>query len=965
MRKELKFGAWNRAKNDQFFTQLEEWEQYVFEEYKGYVKDANFESITKHSVNMKGMLDALPANVRNRLIGQYKSIIGFDGYMEEAQKMDAFRVLKEGVAPARNVKVDPSQLKGPDAHPLAFIYNRFFVQGEGTSDAPFNIGKNILRSQYLRGIMDSSTNGSKLTAGQKVMVFDTETSGLPYGSVRGSKQHFPDVRQISAAIMDVDSSGQLGAPNLVFDEHFTTARMQLGHLATGGTKTTRMDKAIEKLFMGGKKFRNKLPGEGEDFVNALRPFLQQMIDSDVLVGQNVQFDIDQIFGGLSRTRAYLNNEGGFGDLLDQARDSVMKHGKIRDTLEIARVQLHDIDVAKEIRFAGNRATRHSIENLMLQSNLPDLLRKDMGEQQLLDLLGSTRGSGSMHAAEVDTRIEGYLYKYLTEGRLISKAAKLDAVGSQIREAVLKSYAPTPISNIADISHIDKKLFAAMVAEGDSIRVMDANGANMDISGMRADELHSMLSGPGAKHASYRVTPLEQEIFSTRRNMDISDNVDDARLTMRQGQFRRWAGTEEEYAGFLNRFATLFRRGIRPSDESFRSLQNNLAREGVPFAGISMPERWLTSGLARASVLDGPTRRALGENLTGKVASFAEDLGISRFALWDQAYISPGSGRNITLPIEILQAAEEAGVLSSKLSNTMRPLGEEAQMLSLSAFETGSGKKIVNLTYNFGEEGEAKALSTWLGNMKMSDEVAGKSLSSYGFSPTKLRDIVAALPESGAKHGIGVARLGGRAGEVAYSLLEDFHQGMLRDVDKIPMRVGWMGTKGRVAEVGAVVLDRFMDSGAKQDYSADLSRAAKRQVGMERAITKKGMLEAAQLAAKTGRPEMVERSMQAYNVVKKKLPIIGGIAALTIGGYYLGKKRHEQNKYDVALEQMSYESQKDYDSYRETMGLPQAQAKRIMDPLATAGVVGNLDRSKTGHTQMGLAGKYSDLYVGAI
>jgi len=44
------------------------------------------------------------------------------------------------------------------------------------------------------------------------------------------------------------------------------------------------------------------------------------------------------------------------------------------------------------------------------------------------------------------------------------------------------------------------------------------------------------------------------------------------------------------------------------------------------------------------------------------------------------------------------------------------------------------------------------------------------------------------------------------------------------------------------------------------------------------------------------------------------------------------------------------------------GATQPVYSRIQDPLATAGVVGNLDRSKIGHTNMG-SKKYDYLFAG--
>lgn len=950
------FEGWGQQQTDDFFSSLRAWEEEVTQAYTRAVKDETFDTVTSKSINMRAMLDALPYKQRVRLMHQYKNIIGFEDVIRPDSPLD---VLKGGKFPARQLMVDPAQLQGPNAHPLAFIYNRFFIQGEGTTQQPFDIGRNILRSDYLRDLMSTSTSANPLEAGKKVLVFDTETTGLPFGSARHGRQHYPDIRQISAAMMQTDEAGRLSMPSLSFDKHFRTARMQIGHIAVGG-KSTRIDDFIKTL-MGGQEFANRVPGSGTDFVNAMKPFLRQLMNADYIVGQNIQFDIDQVFSGLTRTAAYQQNTDGFRDLLDQARTHVLQRGRVRDTLEMARVQMSSLRTAKEIAFHNDRATKHSLENLMLRSNLPDLLRQDLGDNRLLEMIGARSATGTMHAAEVDTTIEAYLFKYLTEGRISDKLGKQDEVADAIRQAVLRSYAPTPISNIKDLSHISPDLFAAMVAEGDSIRVMDFGGEDLDLTGHTPDSLRSMLVGRNTPHATFRITPLEQEIFSTRRMLDSDVPIDSEHLAFRMGQFRRWAGQDEPYEGFLNRFGSMFRRGFRPSDASFGSLQNRFAREGIPFAGLSMPERWLTSALARNSMLPGGGG-ALTGSLEQTVGSIADDIGISRFKLWEEAYVSPARGKNITLPVELLQEAERQGVLTSKLS---KELGSEAQMLSLSGFETKEGRRVVNLVYNFEDQRQASALANWLGGMDLSETVAGKKLWEYGIHEENLGDIIRNLPESGAEHGIAIGRLEGQAGEEAFGALQSFNQGLMRDADKIPMRVGFMGTDSGVARVGAVVLDRFMGEAEKTSYAKDMVLAMSRQEGLEKAMQNNNLATAAKLANKVGAPDMVERSMQVYSAVKKRLPIIGGIAAAAIGTYYIAKKTHEQNKYDAAISQMQFETQRDYDRYRRDLDMPKAPARRMLDPLSTAGTVGSLDRNKIGHNQMGMAGKYSELYVGAL
>jgi hypothetical protein len=100
--------------------------------------------------------------------------------------------------------------------------------------------------------------------------------------------------------------------------------------------------------------------------------------------------------------------------------------------------------------------------------------------------------------------------------------------------------------------------------------------------------------------------------------------------------------------------------------------------------------------------------------------------------------------------------------------------------------------------------------------------------------------------------------------------------------------------------------------------------------------------------------------QMYANYKKPVGIGLAAAAIVGAGYYMyNKSKNETNPYDEVMDQ------------QETMPgraprtdiydpVPVQAYSQINDPLATAGVVGNLDRSKIGHTRMG-PNKYDYLY----
>ena len=99
--------------------------------------------------------------------------------------------------------------------------------------------------------------------------------------------------------------------------------------------------------------------------------------------------------------------------------------------------------------------------------------------------------------------------------------------------------------------------------------------------------------------------------------------------------------------------------------------------------------------------------------------------------------------------------------------------------------------------------------------------------------------------------------------------------------------------------------------------------------------------------------------------KAKPKIFMGMAAVAAisAGYYLAKRNRQDQMYDEVMEPHDTESGLGVMSIRDFNRLDQqvvAQRSVRRDPLATAGIVGNLDRNKTSHHKMGPR-KYNNLY----
>jgi hypothetical protein len=345
-----------------------------------------------------------------------------------------------------------------------------------------------------------------------------------------------------------------------------------------------------------------------------------------------------------------------------------------------------------------------------------------------------------------------------------------------------------------------------------------------------------------------------------------------------------------------------------------------------------------------------------------VVKLADDIGISHFQLWDDAMVTHG-GR-LQLPVEMLRAA---GVL-----------GESGDLLSLSGFdyinkESDRLMSGLTLSMDLGDQ-QYDQLYKFLSETHEADLVGdtGKTLQSFlrpGSGSSKA-ELLMGLAETGREFGVGIGGLDDDMADTINTVLREnaLYDEFARDSNKIPFRVRLLYTfvgegQERMARVGPFVLDRFMDDAQKANYVEASDQGRRMLDDMVEHVSRPGgrnILAAAEFAGATGRSDVAKRVLTSYNSAKKSAPLAIGVTALAIGGYFFAKKQRESEFYDETMEQQSTETAGDYMSYRKEMGMQPAPARRLMDPLLTSYVVGDLDANKIGHTQMGQQ-KYSHLY----
>lgn len=172
------------------------------------------------------------------------------------------------------------------------------------------------------------------------------------------------------------------------------------------------------------------------------------------------------------------------------------------------------------------------------------------------------------------------------------------------------------------------------------------------------------------------------------------------------------------------------------------------------------------------------------------------------------------------------------------------------------------------------------------------------------------------------------------------------------IDDTTTRILDMGTpedvaaaaKVRSGEAATEVMDAYKATSGRIAEDSGFLR------GLKESLSSKGL----------GRGLRDDNIREAFQRLKPKI----GLAALGVGvaaaGYYMYNKSQENNMYDETMEAQPIEAngqvRRANSSFQTTAGMTSSRR----DPLTTAGVVGNLDRSKIGHTRMG-PDKYDHLY----
>lgn len=738
-------------------------------------------------------------------------------------------------------------------------------------------GRNMYSLDHLKVLQQQALSGLDVKGTQ--MVFDVETAGLTNRS---------GLRQVSARM--VDASGNIVGEGINF--HLDNKMMNLG-----------LSEFMEHKFSGVTPL-NDTQAEQE-----LKRFFKLASQQDFLTGQNVSFDINQLVAAAKRTSTY-GTDAEFQEYVD-AFIGKAKGGKVIDTQAHARIMLGRIGLAPELRRA-KKFTEFSLENIILQTSLVSDIVAEGGHKNFGSLEEAEAFlSKGLHDSDVDVVMTNHLRRMLGRAYNKERALRLKP------DRVIKGNTFLTNTDLrAKISGEASIVPTAKYSVDEFEKILRAAGD--DIPPEVLARMHAVAGQSG------RISALEASMI---RNQNLAMEIGETNAID--------YGRNRNMLGFGDDVRSLADLAAIPTSGEWREAQQQAAKAGLPFAGLSFQERAMTEALTRATG---------GRDLT------------SRFNLATKARII-SEGKLAALPLEALEG----------FGNVNTDIATGKQLLDYSLFshfdrptETGARAPLRGVGVYLRDGLETEGLIRHL------QALPAETLSKFGIDEEYLAALRPILDEG---RGVQIASTTASWSDAGMQTLHQVFEDVMgstvdEDVTNPMFRVAGMGTEDGVLRTGPVMYTRGLEGDA----------------GIAEAIGR--LSETSNLAA--GEPVDVpgtgwgkiwgDRILSATQ--KHVNPHINwrsaGVAGVAAGAAYLFYKDHERRNasYNDVLAPQPYEEASYYQDYKKDLGesyRPEFNGSRNRSPhhLSTAGVVGQLDRNKIGHTGMDTRRKNSHLYGGNL
>ena len=373
-------------------------------------------------------------------------------------------------------EVDTARNGSGAMHPAMALLNRimFNVDPNKQGVDAFNIGiSNLIGSRQL-GQTSAEDVSTILASGKRVKTFDVETTGV----FKGAQTRSMGVTEMYNGIIKG-----------VEDHTINFASPQLGGLTVTGRNG--VSRTVNQFLMQGEGARGTQVGDPAKFLDESTRFLRNVLESDVIAGHNIFFDIESLTGTMQQMEGF-GSHAGAKQAVSQMYEAMQQDGRIVDTLEYARTYLNTqvnsmleatshademsrLNGFRELIYspeflakvrAGGSAPYASMEAISLNTNLLDLLHADAMAGDDFAQTTYERIFQGTHIADTDSSLQTYMTKYMMQdldpadpdkGKMLqvtprgashSRAVEA-AMGAISRSSALTT--TTDISNVQDIS----------------------------------------------------------------------------------------------------------------------------------------------------------------------------------------------------------------------------------------------------------------------------------------------------------------------------------------------------------------------------------------------------------------------------------------------------------------------------------------------------------------------------------
>jgi len=384
-------------------------------------------------------------------------------------------------------EVDTARNGSGAMHPAMALLNRvmFNVDPNKQGIDAFNVGiSNLIGSRQLAQTSAEDVS-TILASGKRVKTFDVETTGI-----------FKGAHTRSMGVTEMHN----GIIRGIEDRTVNFASPQLGGLTVTGRNN--VSRTVNQFLMQGEGSRGIQVGDPAKFLDEATKFLNNVLESDVIAGHNIFFDIESLTGTMQQMDGFSTHAGA-KQAVSQMYEAMQQDGRIVDTLEYARTYLntevnsmlesafHTDEIARLNGFrdliyspeflaqvrAGGSAPYASMEAISLNTNLLQLLHEDaMGGDEFAKTTYERIFQGT-HIADTDSALQTYMTKYMmqdlvpgdpSQGKMLKVTDRTKGpYGKAViaaQEAINRSKALTTTTDISDVRNISQDIFDYILSD---------------------------------------------------------------------------------------------------------------------------------------------------------------------------------------------------------------------------------------------------------------------------------------------------------------------------------------------------------------------------------------------------------------------------------------------------------------------------------------------------------------------